>query len=113
MRSAMLGTLLGAVIVVALVGSWDWGQEAFAERPTTVYAAAGSDLIAVPAEADDGQLLTVIDTRQRVMSVYRIEGATGKITLLSVRSIQWDLQLTEFNGEHPLPQEIRRLLEHR
>lgn len=109
----MLGTLLGAVVGITLVGSWDWGQEAFAERPTTVYAPAGSDLIAVPAEADDGQLLTVIDTHQRVMSVYRIESSTGKIALLSVRTIQWDLQLTDFNGEHPLPQEIRGLLERR
>ena len=113
MRSVMLGSVLGAVVVMALVGSWDSGQTAFAERPTTVYAAAGSELIAVPAETDDGQMLTVIDTRQRVMSVYRVESATGKITLLSVRSIQWDLQLTEFNGEQPLPQEIRRLLEQR
>lgn len=109
----MLGTLLGAVIVAALVGSWDVSQEAFADRPTAVYAATGSELIAVPGESDDGQLLTVIDTRQRVMSVYRIEGKAGKITLLSVRNIQWDLQLTEFNGEHPLPQEIRRLLDQR
>ncbi len=109
----MLGTLLGAVVVAALVGSWDAGREAFADRPTAVYAAAGSELIAVPAESADGQMLTVIDTRQRVMSVYRIEGKTGKITLLSVRNIQWDLQLTEFNGEHPLPQEIRRLLDQR
>ena len=109
----MLGTLVAAVIVVACVGSWDSGQEAYAERPTTVYAAAGSDVIAGPAETADGQVLTVIDTRQRVMSVYRIEGGTGKIALLSVRNIQWDMQLTEFNGEHPLPQEIRRLLEQR
>jgi hypothetical protein len=113
MRSAMLGALVGAVIVVACVGSWDSGQEAYADRPTTVYAAAGSDLIAVPAETDGGQVLTVIDTRQRVMSVYRIDGDTGKITLLSVRNIQWDLQLSEFNGEHPLPQEIRNMLEQR
>ncbi len=113
MRSAMLGSLLGAVVVAALIGSFDWGQQALADRPATVYAAAGSELIAVPAETGDGQILTVIDTRQRVMSVYRIEGKTGKITLLSVRNIQWDLQLTEFNGEHPLPQEIRRLLDQR
>ena len=112
MRSAMLGTLVAAVIVVACVGSWDSGQEAYAERPT-VYAAAGGDLIAVPAETDGGQVLTVIDTRQRVMSVYGIDGGTGKITLLSVRNIQWDLQLSEFNGEHPLPQEIRNMLEQR
>lgn len=104
---------MGAFVVAVLVGPWDLPQEALADRPTTVYAAAGSELIAVPAETADGQLLTVIDTQQRVMSVYRIETATGKITLLSVRKIQWDLQLTEFNGEAPLPQEIRRLLEQR
>ena len=59
------------------------------------------------------QMLTVVDPRQRVLSVYHIELATGKIALKSVRNIQWDLQMTDLNNEKPFPQEIRSLLEQR
>jgi hypothetical protein len=48
-----------------------------------------------------------------VMSVYHLELSSGAITLRSVRNITWDLQLREFNGVAPLPQEIRALLEPR
>jgi hypothetical protein len=47
------------------------------------------------------------------MSVYHIGLTTGKIALRSVRNIHWDLQMTEFNGEAPLPREIQALIEPR
>ena len=37
---------------------------------------------------------------------------TGQIELKSVRNVQWDLLIEEFNGVRPLPREIRALLEH-
>ena len=58
-------------------------------------------------------MLTVIDPRQQAMGVYRVDLASGRITLLSVRNIQWDLQMTDFNGVNPLPREIRSQLEQR
>lgn len=77
-------------------------------------ATSCEDLIVIPLEGDEkSQLLTVIDSKRRVMSVYRIDRASGKITLCSVRSINWDLQMTEFNGESPLPREIRSLIQPR
>ena len=58
-------------------------------------------------------MLTVVDPRQRVLCVYHIDLATGKIALKSVRNIQWDLQINDLNNENPLPQEIRSLLDQR
>ena len=58
-------------------------------------------------------MLTVVDPRQRVLSVYHIDVATGKIALKSVRNIQWDLQIDDLNNDKPLPQEIRSSLEQR
>jgi len=46
-----------------------------------------------------------------VMSVYQIDAQTGRIALRSVLKIHWDLQMTEYNGESPLPREIQALLE--
>ena len=47
------------------------------------------------------------------MAVYRIDPTAGKIKLLSVRNIQFDLQVMDLNSEKPSPQEIRSLLEQR
>ena len=74
----------------------------------------GSELIAVPSPmGDKGQMLTVLDPHQQTMGVYWIEAGTGKITLRSVRNIRFDLMMTDFNGDNPLPREIRLQLEQR
>jgi hypothetical protein len=98
------------------VGLLDQRAEVFAQRvaPTPATTAAGGELIALPAPlGDKAQVLTVIDPRQQTMSVYHVDLPTGKITLMSVRCIRWDLQMTEFNGVNPLPREIRLQLEQR
>jgi hypothetical protein len=63
--------------------------------------------------ADNKEQLTLIDTNSRVVSVYHIDPATGQIALKSVRNVNWDLQMTQFNGASPLPNEIRTLLQQR
>ncbi len=78
MKRAILGALLGAGLVVVAVGLCGQRNEVFAQREAPYPAtAAGGDLIAIPAGPVGGssQMLTVIDPRQRVMSVYRIDGA--------------------------------------
>jgi hypothetical protein len=55
--------------------------------------------------------VTVIDPATRAMSVYHVSLATGEVTLKSVRRIHWDLQMNEFNATHPLPGEIRSMIE--
>jgi nitrogen fixation protein len=82
--------------------------------PAMPAAAAGSELVVLPTTVGDKvQVLTVVDPRHQVLSVYHIELVTGKITLKSVRNIQWDLQMMHLNNDAPLPQEIRSLLEQR
>ena len=59
---------------------------------------------------DNRQMLTVVDTRTRVISVYHVDNASGAITLKGVRNIHWDLQMVEYNGVSPLPGELRSML---
>ncbi len=118
MKRAMLGTLVGVGLVTAVIAAAEQRGEVFAQRQAPAAmppaAAAGTELIVVPMTlGDKGQMLTVVDPRQRVLSVYHIDAATGKIALKSVRKIQWDLQIDEFNNDKPLPQEIRSSLEQR
>lgn len=117
MRRAVLGSLLVAGAVTAAVAFAEQRGELFGQRATpatTSAATTGSELIVVPTSlGDKGQVLTVVDPRQRVLCVYHIDLVTGKIALKSVRNIQWDLQMSYLNNENPLPQEIRSLLEQR
>ncbi len=114
MKTVVLGALAGTGLVIAAIGMLDYRSEVFAQQLTAPRQAPDGGLIVVGGPADEkGQLLTVIDPRLRVMSVYHIESSTGKIALRSVRNIQWDLQMNHLNNENPLPQEIRALLEQR
>jgi hypothetical protein len=118
MRRVILGTLVGVGLVMAVVAVAEQRGEVFAQRsapaPMPPHAAAGTELIVVPMSLGDrGQMLTVVDPRQRVLSVYHIDAATGKIALKSVRKIEWDLQITDFNNDKPLPKEIQSSLEQR
>ena len=117
MKRAILGTLVGVGLVMAAAAVAEQRGEYLAatcerRRRRLRRPSAGTELIVVPtALGDKVQMLTVVDPRQRVLSVYHIDMATGKIALKSVRNIQWDLQINDLNNENPLPQEIRSLLE--
>ncbi len=110
-----MGAFAGAALVWVTIAAVEPNNEVFAQRPVA-YEPAGSSngLIALSAAGADGsQLVTVIDPNRRAMGVYRVDAATGKLALCSVRNIHWDLQMMYLNNEQPLPQEIRSLLEPR
>lgn len=84
------------------------------EKITSESFGSSNDMIALSWPGASGERqLAVLDTKQRVISVYQIDPSSGEITLNSVRNITWDLQLVEFNGVSPLPKEIRLRLEQR
>jgi hypothetical protein len=57
------------------------------------------------------QQIVVVDPRAKSMAVYHIEPATAKLQLKSVRNLVWDLQMEHFNGQAPLPSELRQVLQ--
>jgi hypothetical protein len=112
MKTVVLGALAGASLVMIAAGLLDRGDAAYAQRAVP-FAQAGTEggLMAIPSgTGEGGQLITVVDSRARALAVYRV-AADGKIKLLSVRNIQWDLQVTQLNSDIPLPQDIKTLLE--
>jgi hypothetical protein len=114
MKRAVLGILVGAGLAAVAIGLFGQRSEALAQRMAPSAALGSGDLIATATPwGDKAQVLTVIDPRQQTIGVYGIDLATGKISLRSVRSIRWDLQMTDFNSDNPLPREIRLQLEQR
>jgi hypothetical protein len=53
--------------------------------------------------------IVVVDPRAKSLAVYHIEPATAKLQLKSVRNLVWDLQMEHFNGQAPLPSELRQV----
>lgn len=115
----MRGIVVGIVFVVCLigivVGGDVWRSHVHAQPlPPRVVSQPSSELIALNSDVEAGrQQIVVIDSKSRVMSVYHIEHATGVISLKSVRNIQADLLMDEFNTDSPLPKEIRAILDQR
>jgi hypothetical protein len=116
MKTTVLGTLFVGLLVTIVAGALPEAQDAAARaRMPVVRAAAASDGLIAMAETVEGkyQQVTVIDPKQRVMSVYHVDLASGAIELRSVRNIHWDLQMSDFNGKSPLSQEIQAMAEQR
>ncbi len=113
MKAAVLGVVVATGLVIVAAGAAP--ERVMAPLPPgspQAAAAANSDLLVVSATLGDRiQQVTVIDSKQRVMSVYQIDADSGRIALRSVRKIHWDLQMTEYNAQSPLPREIQALLE--
>ncbi|MEX0794234.1 MAG: hypothetical protein WD045_13955 [Pirellulaceae bacterium] len=59
---------------------------------------------------DGGQNIVLVDPSTRVMGVYHVDSATGKVSLKSVRNLQWDLLIEDFNSGAPTPREIRTMV---
>jgi hypothetical protein len=108
MRHSFVGALLGASFVIAVTALPGASEPAGGAAIDAPIRTCGSELIAHVSAADgQPQIVTVIDPRQRVMAVYHVDRNSGVITPKSVRNFTWDLQMIEFNGGNPLPQDIR------
>jgi len=75
-----------------------------------VAAAGNSELLMTTSLFSDGrQQVVITDTKAKTIAIYEVEPATGKVLLRSVRAIQWDLQMQQFNATSPTPGEIRSM----
>ena len=108
MKQSLMGALLGVVVLAGLVVIGLPGQVS-AQRPGID---AGTELIALATPAGtDRQQVTVIDPKSRAMSVYHIDLSTGAVSLKSVRNIQYDLLMFDYQAVRPTPRDVRTLLE--
>jgi hypothetical protein len=114
MRTVILGLVVVAGLVIGAAVAAPERRESGRDRASAFQlqsTLANADMLAVSANVGEKyQQLTIIDPKLRVMSVYHIEFATGRIALRSVRAFNFDLQMKQFNGKDPLPEEIESLL---
>ena len=113
MKTLMLGALAGVfVVAVGLIAFVDDTEAQINAAAVQQPVGYNSGLIALSETVDQSyQQVTVIDPRSQTMCVYHIELSSGQIALRSVRKIQWDLRMTDFNGSKPLASEVKALSE--
>lgn len=114
MRGWIGGVVLGlASLVIGIVGFADAQSPRANTHDRGFQSAANSpDLLALSHDGGDGrQQITIIDPRQRVMAVYHVDRANGALQLKSVRNVQWDLTIEDYNSASPAPRDIRALKE--
>ena len=124
MRLAILGSVTLGVLFLA-VSSFAF-QENSPQEPildgklnkneeweeTSTVTAKTDGLIAIKLEGNaETSQIALVDPKGKVISVYGIDRASGEIKLKSVRKVEWDLQLDDFNGNRPTPKEIRSNVE--
>ncbi|MCS7238379.1 MAG: hypothetical protein NZ899_08920 [Thermoguttaceae bacterium] len=111
---------MALLVAVVLVGAMGLGGVVVGQRtpvglawqsspPIAGTSGAGLSAVATTVEGRYQQVV-VIDPVQRALAVYHVKLDSGQIELKSVRNIHWDLQLIEFNGQRPLPQEIQSVV---
>ena len=71
-------------------------------------ASAGSSMMASVILASGIQQLAVVDHAKSTIAVYHIDPSSGDIQLKSVRRIDADFALEEFNLSEPTPSTIRK-----
>ena len=110
---------LGRIAFVAVTGSLFWllspslatmhAQTAYSQQEAAVRPSQSALQVQSAMLPSGVQQLLVIDSQTKSLAVYHIEATAGKILLKSVRSLQWDLQMEHFNGQAPLPSELRQV----
>lgn len=105
----VIGFTLGFLLLAGIGLEWR----------STVWAASqaspgiGGDGLITHVDKLDGNVLrvVVVDPVRRVMGAYDISRESGEIQLKSVRDINADLQMLEFNSAAPSPSEIQGTLQ--
>lgn len=110
MRQAMFGAVVG-VSIGWLAASWDMGSGQAYAIPAQ-RADGSSGLVTLLSDAGEAQQrVLLVDPRTHAMVTYQIDRESGEIELKSVRNFHWDLQLLEYNGKSPHPEDVRGMLE--
>ena len=100
-------------LVAGLALAW-WagghGPTARAQAMVPGIESSGTIAFTSPASGSSSQMLYLIDTKSQAFAVYRVEPmgpkGSGTVKLEAARQYKYDLKLSEFNNQPPLPHDI-------
>jgi hypothetical protein len=121
-RVAISSSGLGFLLFVAILMTPSWSQSGnWSDQtpPVTQHpmngaiapaqvATAGNSMMASVILANGFQQIVVVDHGKTTMAVYHVDPTRGDILLKSVRRLDADFALEEFNLSEPTPSTIRK-----
>jgi hypothetical protein len=110
MKMRYLAGFCGISLVFALAALGQTSNSTRSPPPQPAMQYEGGMLGFSVLGSEGGQLITLIDPKQRAMTVYHVDSSSGQITLRSVRQLTSDFAIEVFNARSPLPAEIRQML---
>lgn len=104
------GWLVVALGLALLTSAWQSERETALAAQFSPTASTG---LITHVQDVDGKVMRVIviDPGMRVMGVYDVKRDTGEIQPRSIRNLNADLQMLEFNSGAPSPADIQKTLE--
>ena len=111
-KTVTYGLAFGIMLATTIVWTTA-GLQRSAQAQTTPARTPGNLQLVKTAAAQGGEYVIVLDQQKKVLASYLVNAQSGQITLASIRNIQWDLQLEEYNGNDPKPRDVRALLDKR
>jgi hypothetical protein len=114
-QAYMAGLVIIFVVAIAIPSlQSQQGQGGFAGWTTPAAQATSNDaaLMSTVFMPDGTQQLILVDTTIKSIAVYHVAPNSGVITLRSVRRVDADFSLDEYNGADPTPEKIRAILPH-
>jgi len=83
-----------------------------AVRPAAGGDSGGTLAFLINPVNSPGQLLTIIDTKERAFALYRIDttGSKATVKLEASRQYQWDLKIEQYNNLAPEPAAIEAMI---
>lgn len=94
------------IVVVGWVSLW---SQTSGGSPTGSIPSSSERLEVISSMLPSGiQQIVVVDSQARSMAIYHVDPTQGKLTLRSVRNLTWDLSMEQFNGQAPLPSDLRQ-----
>jgi len=98
-----------SVIATCLVLEVGFGASSATAQVTSV---GGNDMLVVGGQiTKDSYGLYLVDMKRQSLCVYQWLPATRKLRLMAARTLEYDVQLDEYNADKPTPREVKRLVE--
>ncbi|MCP4193205.1 MAG: hypothetical protein GY768_21550 [Planctomycetaceae bacterium] len=116
MRGKMLGLFGGVLVTGIVLGTMADHRDVHAQpaRGSDSRMQSADGVTAIQGTTVNGQqLIVLIDDQKQTMGSYFVDEKSGQISLRCIRNFGWDLQMSEFNGAEPSPEQIQALIRSR
>lgn len=110
MRDTFVGMVLGVGLTTFAFVGWQTQPTAHGQTTQDVVNRNADNTVVMTVPTEAGQRVIVFDKTSYSLAAYDIDTLGGRIALRSVRQVQWDMGLEDFNSLPPKPAEVRAMM---